>query len=85
MRLCNINTNLINVIQNVYEKVTSEVCSKSSTGDWLGNTVGVKKDSKGSKGIATVGYQVLWCTYGLQYDGINSIFKFTRGHIEISY
>ena len=33
MRLYNINTHLINPIQNLYEKVTSAVCFNGSTGD----------------------------------------------------
>ena len=33
MRLYNINTNLINAIQNLYDKATSAVCFNGSTGD----------------------------------------------------
>ena len=42
MRLYNINTNLINAIQNLYDKATSSVCSNGSTGRWLRTTVGVR-------------------------------------------
>ena len=43
MRLCNINTNLINVIQNLYDKTTSAICFNGSTGDWFRTTVGVRQ------------------------------------------
>ena len=43
MRLYNINTNLINVIQNLYDKATSSVCFNGSTGDWFRTTVGVRQ------------------------------------------
>ena len=43
MRLYNINTNLINAIQNVYDKATSAVCFNGSTGDWFRTTVGVRQ------------------------------------------
>ena len=42
MRLYNINTHLINAIQNLYDKATSAVCFNGSTGDWSRTTVGVK-------------------------------------------
>ena len=44
-RLYNSNTNLINVIQNLYEKATSAVCFNGSAGDWFRNTVGVINQS----------------------------------------
>ena len=43
MRLYNINTNLINMIQNLYDKATSAVCFNDSTGDWFRTTVGVRQ------------------------------------------
>ena len=43
MRLYNINTNLINAIQNLYDKATSAVCFNSSTGGWFRTTVGVRQ------------------------------------------
>ena len=43
MRLYNINTNLINVIQNLYDKTTSAVCFNGSTGDWCRTTVEVRQ------------------------------------------
>ena len=43
MRLYNINTNLINAIQNVYGKATSAVYFNCSTGDWFRTTVGVRQ------------------------------------------
>ena len=43
MRLYNINTNLINAIQNLYDKATSAVCFKGSTGGWFRTTVGVRQ------------------------------------------
>ena len=43
MRLYNINTNLINAIQNLYDKATSAVCFTGSTGDWFRTTVGVRQ------------------------------------------
>ena len=43
MRLYNINTNLINAIQNLYDKATSAVCFNDSTGDWFRTTVGVRQ------------------------------------------
>ena len=43
MRLYNINTNLINAIQNLYDKVTSALCFNGSTGDWFRTTVGVRQ------------------------------------------
>ena len=39
----NINTNLINAIQNLYEKATSAVCFNGSTGGWFRTTVGVRQ------------------------------------------
>ena len=44
MRLYNINTNLINVIQNLYDKATGAVCVNGRTGDWFRTTVGVRQD-----------------------------------------
>ena len=43
MRLYNINTNLINAIQNLYDKATSAVCFNGSTGDWFRTTVGLRQ------------------------------------------
>ena len=43
MRLYNINTNLINAIQNLYGKATSAVCFSGSTGGWFRTTVGVRQ------------------------------------------
>ena len=43
MKLYNINTNLINLIQNLYDKATSAVCFNGSTGDWFRTTVGVRQ------------------------------------------
>ena len=43
MRLYNINTNLINAIQNLYDKATSPVCFNGSTGGWFRTTVGVRQ------------------------------------------
>ena len=43
MRLYNINANLINAIQNLYDKATSAVCFNGSTGDWFRITVGVNQ------------------------------------------
>ena len=42
MRLYNINTNLINAIQNLYDKATSALCFNGSIGDWFRTTVGVR-------------------------------------------
>ena len=43
MRLYNINTNLMNAIQNLYDKATSAVCFNGSTRDWFRTTVGVRQ------------------------------------------
>ena len=43
MRLYNTNTNLINAIQNLYDKATSAVCFNGSTGGWFRTTVGVRQ------------------------------------------
>ena len=43
MRLYNTNTNLINVIQNLYDKAASAVCFNGSKGDWFRTTVGVRQ------------------------------------------
>ena len=43
MRLYNINTNLINAIQNFHDKATSAVCFNGSTGGWFRTTVGVRQ------------------------------------------
>ena len=43
MRLYNINTNLINAIQNLYDKSTSAVCFNGITGGWFKTTVGVRQ------------------------------------------
>ena len=43
LRLYNINTNLINAIQNLYDKATSAVCFNGSTGGWFRTTVGVRQ------------------------------------------
>ena len=41
MRLYNINTNLINAIQNLYDKATSAVCFGGGAGGWFRAAVGV--------------------------------------------
>ena len=43
MKLYNINTNLINTIQNLYDKTTSAVCFNGSTGGWFRTTVGARQ------------------------------------------
>ena len=43
MRLYNINANLIQVIQNLYEKATSAVYFNNNIGDWFRTTVGVRQ------------------------------------------
>ena len=43
MRLYNINTNLINAIQNLYDKAINAVCFNGSTGDRFRTTVGVRQ------------------------------------------
>ena len=43
MRLYNINTNLINVLQNLYHKATSAVGFNGSTGDWFRTTAGIRQ------------------------------------------
>ena len=42
MRLCNIN-NLIQVIENLYNKATSAVYLNGDIGDWFRTTVGVRQ------------------------------------------
>ena len=39
----NISANLIRVIKNVYDKITSAVLFNSSIGDWFPTTVGVRR------------------------------------------
>ena len=43
MKKCQINTNLIRVIKNLYDKATSAVLFNSSLGDWFRTTVGVRQ------------------------------------------
>ena len=43
MRLYSININLINEIQNLYDKATSAVCFNGSTGGWFRTTVGARQ------------------------------------------
>ena len=43
MRLYNINTGLINVIQNLYDRATSAVCFNGSAAGWFGATVRVRQ------------------------------------------
>ena len=43
MRKYDISTNLIQVIKNLYNKVTSAVLFNSSIGDWFRTTVGVRQ------------------------------------------
>ena len=43
MNKYNISTNLIQVIKNLYNKVTSAVLFNSSIGDWFRTTVGVRQ------------------------------------------
>ena len=43
MRLYNINANLIQVIQNLYNKATIAVYLNGVIGDWLRTTVGVRQ------------------------------------------
>ena len=43
MKKYNISTNLIQVIKNLYDKVTSAVPFNSSIGDWFRTTVGVRQ------------------------------------------
>ena len=39
----NFNTNLINMIRNLYDKANSAVCFNGSTEDWFRTTVGVRQ------------------------------------------
>ncbi|WP_419589811.1 hypothetical protein [Thiolapillus sp.] len=43
MKKYNINTNLIQVIKNLYNKATSPVLFNGSIGDWFRTTVGVRQ------------------------------------------
>ena len=43
MKKYNISTNLIRVIENLYNKATSAVLFNSSIGDWFRTTVGVRQ------------------------------------------
>ena len=43
MRLYNIHTNLIRVIEHLYDKASSAVYFNSSLGDWFRTTVGVRQ------------------------------------------
>ena len=43
MKKCNISTNLIQVIKNLYNKATIAVLFNSSIGDWFRTTVGVRQ------------------------------------------
>ena len=43
MKECNISTNLIRVIKNLYDKATSAVLFNSSIGDWFRTTAGVRQ------------------------------------------
>ena len=43
MKKYNISTDLIRVIENLYDKATSAVLFKSSGGDWFRTTVGVRQ------------------------------------------
>ena len=43
MRLYNINANLIQVIENLYNKATSAVYLNGDIGDWVRTTVGVRQ------------------------------------------
>ena len=43
MRLYNINNNLIQVIENLYNKATSAVYLNGDIGDWFRTTVGVRQ------------------------------------------
>ena len=42
MKKCNISTNLIQVIKNLYNKATSVVLFNSSIGDWFRTTAGAR-------------------------------------------
>ena len=42
MKKCNISTNLIQVIKNLYNKAASAVLFNNSIGDWFRTTVGVR-------------------------------------------
>ena len=43
MKLCNINTNLIEVIESLYSKATRAVYYNGSVGEWLMTTAGVRQ------------------------------------------
>ena len=43
MKKYNINTNLIQIIKNLYDKATGAVTFNSSIGDWFRTTVGVRQ------------------------------------------
>ena len=43
MKIYNINENLINVIENLYNKATSAVLFSNSIGEWFRTTVGVRQ------------------------------------------
>ena len=44
MKKCNISTNLIQVIKNLYNKATNAVLFNGSIGDWFRTTVGVRQE-----------------------------------------
>ena len=44
MKKYNISTNLIRVIENLYNKATGAVLFNSSIGDWCRTTVGVRQE-----------------------------------------
>ena len=43
MKKCNISTNLIQVIKNLYNKASSAVLFNGAKGDWFRTTVGVRQ------------------------------------------
>ena len=43
MKKCNINTNLIRVIRNLYDKATIAVLFNTSIGDWFRTTVEIQQ------------------------------------------
>ena len=63
MRLYNINTNLINAIQNHYDKATIAVCFNGSTGGWFRTTVGVRQAVCSHPPSSTYSWRESWLVH----------------------
>ncbi len=73
MKKCNISTNLIQVIKNLYNKATNAVLFNGSIGDWFRTTVGVRQGCLLSPTLFNIFLESIMTDALEYYDGTVSI------------